>query len=104
MAESHSLLENTVVVYKRERSAVWQARLRLDDGTWHRVSTKTGDFDEAVDRAKVLYYEARVKAQVLQQHYSHITPEMVASRLAGKVDSARKTVTSQKAAIVGRMG
>ena len=42
--------------------------------------------------------------EVLQQHYSHITPEMVASRLAGKIDSARKTVTSQKAAIVGRMG
>ena len=63
MAESHSLLGNSVVVYKRERSGIWQARLRLDDGTWHRVSTKTGDIDEAVDRATVLYYEARVKAQ-----------------------------------------
>jgi integrase len=89
IAEFHSILENTVVVYKRERSSLWQARLRLDDGTWHRVSTKTGGFDEAADRAKVLYYEARVKAQVLQQHYSHITPEMVASRLAGKIDSAQ---------------
>ena len=63
MAESHSLLGNSVVIYKRERSGIWQARLRLDDGTWHRVSTKTGDIDEAVDRATVLYYEARVKAQ-----------------------------------------
>ena len=42
--------------------------------------------------------------EMLQQHYSHITAEMVASRLAGKIDSARKTVTSQKAAIEGRMG
>ena len=42
--------------------------------------------------------------EVLQQHYSHITPEMVASRLAGKIDSARKTVTSQKAAIEGGIG
>ena len=37
--------------------------------------------------------------EMLQQHYSHITPEMVASRLAGKIDSARKTIESQKAAI-----
>ena len=63
MAESHFILENSVVVYKRERSGIWQARLRLDDDTWHRVSTKAGDIDEAVDRAKILYYEARVKAQ-----------------------------------------
>ena len=42
--------------------------------------------------------------EVLQQHYSHITPERVASRLAGKIDTARKAVESQQAAIVGRMG
>ena len=42
--------------------------------------------------------------EVLQLHYSHITPEMVASRLAGKIDSTRKTVTSQKAAIEGGIG
>ena len=42
--------------------------------------------------------------EVLQQHYSHITPEMVASRLAGKIDATRKTVTSQKAAIKGGIG
>ncbi len=42
--------------------------------------------------------------EVLQQHYSHITPEMVASRLAGKIDTDRKAVESQQAAIVGRMG
>ncbi len=39
MAESHSILENSVVVYKRARSSVRQARLRLDNGTWHRVWT-----------------------------------------------------------------
>jgi integrase len=38
-------------------------RLRLDDGTWHRVSSKTADLDEASDRAKVFYYEAKVKAK-----------------------------------------
>ena len=42
--------------------------------------------------------------EVLQRHYSHITPEMVASRLASKIDTARKAVESQQAAIVGRMG
>ena len=63
MAESHSILENSVVIYKRARSSVWQVRLRLDDGTWHRVSSKTADLDEASDRAKVFYYEAKVKAK-----------------------------------------
>ena len=42
--------------------------------------------------------------EVLQRHYSHITPEMVASRLASKIDTARKAAESQQAAIVGRMG
>ena len=42
--------------------------------------------------------------EVLQRHYSHITREMVASRLASKIDTARKAVESQQAAIVGRMG
>ncbi len=42
--------------------------------------------------------------EMLQRHYSHITPEMVASRLASKIDTARKAVESQQAAIVGRMG
>ena len=62
MTESHSILEGSVVIYKRVRSSVWQARLRLDNGTWHRVSTKTGDLDEASDKARALYYEAKVKA------------------------------------------
>ncbi len=42
--------------------------------------------------------------EMLQQHYSHITPEMVASRLASKIDTARKTVESQKTAIKGGIG
>ena len=63
MTESHSILENSVVIYKRARSSVWQVRLRLDDGSWHRVSSKTADLDEASDRAKVFYYEAKVKAK-----------------------------------------
>jgi len=41
---------------------------------------------------------------MLQQYNGQITPERVASRLAGKIDTARKAVESQQAAIVGRMG
>ena len=44
------------------------------------------------------------RIEMLQQHYSHITPEMVASRLASKIDTARKTVESQKTAIKGGIG
>ena len=34
------LLEDKVVIYQRERSNVWQARVKLADGKWHRQSTR----------------------------------------------------------------
>lgn len=51
-----------------------------------------------------LGWQLDTRIERLQQHYSHITPEMVASRLASKIDTARKAVESQQAAIMGRMG
>ena len=37
---------------KRQRSAKWQARVKLADGSWHRFSTKTEDVSCATDIAK----------------------------------------------------
>jgi len=34
------LLEDKVVIYQRERSNVWQARVELADGKWHRQNTR----------------------------------------------------------------
>jgi len=38
-----------IIIYRRERSRVWQCRFKLGDGRWHRLSTGCVD----VDRARV---------------------------------------------------
>ena len=64
-------MENKVVVvdgksvlYRRNRSSRWQCRIKLKDGTWHRVSTGTCDLEEATDKAVEYYHNARVKTQL----------------------------------------
>ena len=53
---------------KRERSAKWQARVKLADGQWHRFSTKTEDPDKATEMAMKFYYasEDRLKNKLPQ--------------------------------------
>ncbi len=48
---------------KRERSAKWQARVKLADGSWHRFSTKTEDVDKATDAAMKFFYTAEERAK-----------------------------------------
>jgi len=64
-------MENKVVVvdgksvlYRRNRSSRWQCRIKLKDGTWHRISTGTCDLEEATDKAVEYYHNARVKTQL----------------------------------------
>ena len=48
---------------KRERSAKWQARVKLADGSWHRFSTKTEDVNRATDIAMKFFYTAEDRAK-----------------------------------------
>ncbi|HAT52475.1 MAG TPA: site-specific recombinase [Betaproteobacteria bacterium] len=64
-------MENKVVVvdgksvlYRRNRSSRWQCRIKLKDGSWHRISTGTCDLEEATDKAVEYYHNARVKTQL----------------------------------------
>lgn len=57
----HHLRDGEVVLYKRANSKVWQARFKLNDSKWHRISTKQRNIDyaskaacEAYDRARFL--------------------------------------------------
>lgn len=57
----HHLRDGEVVLYKRASSKVWQARFKLSDSKWHRISTKQRNIDyaskaacEAYDRARFL--------------------------------------------------
>ncbi len=59
MAENATVKVNEkLTLYRRERSKRWQARLLLQNGEWHRFSTKTTDLDEAKEFALKQFYTA----------------------------------------------
>ena len=43
---THIVTENELVVYRRERSSIWQCRYKVD-GVWQRASTKERKLKEA---------------------------------------------------------
>jgi integrase len=63
--EKHSvhLRDDEVVLYKRPGGNRWQARYKLSDGKWHRISTKTAN----LDRAKSMATEAYDRSRFLQK-------------------------------------
>ncbi|MFZ9304781.1 MAG: hypothetical protein ACO266_06035, partial [Steroidobacteraceae bacterium] len=61
-----------VLLYKRERSQLWQARIRRVTGKWIAISTKTADLAEA-------------KAYALKYHQ-----ELKDAQARGEVDVVRK--------------
>ena len=54
------LLERELIVYKRERSKVWQCRFKVD-GAWQRASTKERDLKKAKVAAKTLMVKAEIR-------------------------------------------
>lgn len=62
---THVLMDRTLVLYRRERSGVWQCRYKVGE-FWQRATTKERDFEKAKERAKHLMIAAEVrKAQNL---------------------------------------
>jgi hypothetical protein len=39
------VIDGKSVLYRRNRSSRWQCRIKLKDGTWHRVSAGTCDLE-----------------------------------------------------------
>ncbi|CAM3695901.1 hypothetical protein [Polynucleobacter brandtiae] len=62
------LRDGEVVLYKRERSTVWQARFRLYDKKWHSVSTKHYNLEFASRAACEIYDEARFRERMGISH------------------------------------
>lgn len=52
-----------LTLYRRANSKRWQARLLLQNGEWHRFSTKTTDLDAAKDFALRQFYTADFRKQ-----------------------------------------
>ena len=62
-AHSHTIREG-LVIYRRPRTAVWQCRYRLPDGTWHRLSTGCRDTDAAAERAITLAQQGALRHEI----------------------------------------
>ena len=59
-----TLRDGEVILYKRERSRVWQCKYKLFTGTWVRVSTRKTNRDYATQVACDLYDEARYRERM----------------------------------------
>ncbi len=63
--DTHTLIARQLVVYRRERSAVWQCRYSVD-GVWQRTSTNERNLKDAKKHAHKLLIEANVRKKLKQ--------------------------------------
>ena len=59
---THTVIQNELVVYTRERSGIWQCRFKVG-GVWQRASTKERDLKKAIERAKRIHFEKQVRLE-----------------------------------------
>jgi hypothetical protein len=57
---THVLMERTLIVYRRERSAVWQCRYQVNR-RWQRESTGEHELPKAIEKAKKIYITAVIR-------------------------------------------
>ena len=57
---TYTLMANELIVYRRERSSIWQCRFKVD-GIWQRASTKERDLKKAKQKARELMIEAEIR-------------------------------------------
>ena len=91
------LRDGEVVLYKRTRSLLYQCRYKLEDGTWHRVSTRKASVEQAVQVACNLYDEARYRQRLGLTHRAHTFAQIAAitaAELRRKIDAANGSKTS----------
>ena len=62
--ELHHLRDGAIVLYRRERSKVWQMRFKLYDRKWHRATTQHRDLSFAKRAAGELYDRAKFKEEL----------------------------------------
>ncbi len=74
-ATTHVLLDRQLVLYRRERSGVWQCRFKLE-GQWQRATTKHYDLRQASDKALELRVEAEIRRRsnlpFISRNFRHV--------------------------------
>lgn len=63
MSQAIQVLGTKCVIEKREGSPKWQVRIKHDDGTWERKSTKQTDELAAKETALAMYYQSKERAK-----------------------------------------
>jgi len=63
-SSTHVIISNELLLYKRERSGVWQCRYKVGSDRWQRKITGTNDIKEAEQKAKDIFYEAKAKVRL----------------------------------------
>ena len=76
------LRDGEVVLYRRNRSLLYQCRHKLADGTWYRQSTRKASIEHAVAVACDLYDEARYRQRLGLAHQAHTFAQIAAVALA----------------------
>ena len=75
------LRDGEVVLYRRHDSPLWQCRFKLQDGTWHRQSTKRASIEHAVAIATELYDEARFRQRLGLAHETRTFAQIATATL-----------------------
>ena len=92
---THTLMANELVVYRRERSSIWQCRFKVD-GQWQRASTKERDFKLAKKKARELMIEAEIRKRsnipVVTRRFRDVA-KLAIKRLDDKVASNQGKVS-----------
>ena len=60
LSSTHTIIPRALIVYKRERSEVWQCRIKVGE-RWIRRSTKERKLPAAIEKAKELMVEAEIR-------------------------------------------
>lgn len=92
------LRDGDVVLYKRERSRVWQMRYKLFDKEWRRVSTKHRNLDYAIKVAGDIYDEARFRERLGITHTTkkfHAIAKVCLQDLENEINASIKPLTNK---------
>jgi integrase len=72
---THVILHKQLVLYRRERSEVWQCRYKVG-GAWLRASTKQVEFERAKQAAQILMIEAEIRLRaglpIITKNFKHV--------------------------------
>lgn len=92
---THTLLANQLVIYRRERSSIWQCRYKVD-GVWQRASTKEREFAKAKEKAQRLIIEAEIRKRsnipVVTRRFKDVA-KLAVKRLEDKIASNQAKVS-----------